>query len=108
MGKFKAQMELPRFVSKEEILEKEVFDSDLLYVGTVKDWTFTSDGIMKMVLKNDENKISILVPFYYIEKIGAHIKLKVSRTQFIRDLGNIKEPTENEARRKMDIIIDSS
>ncbi len=101
MGNFKAHLELPRFNSKDEILGKEVFDSDLLYIGAVKDWTYSSDGTIKLVLKNDEKRISILISFYYIEKVGAFIELKVKRVQFIKDLGDIKEPVEAEARKKL-------
>lgn len=104
MGNFKAQLELPRFISRDEILGKDVFDYNLLYVGRVADWTYDSDGTIKMVLRNDNNKISIIIPFYFIEKVGTYIELKVSRTQFIKDIGNIKEPPEVEVRKKLDTI----
>ncbi len=105
MGGFKAQLELPYFISKEEILGKDVFDYNLLYIGKVVDWTYASDGIIKMILKNDNIKISIMIPFYFIEKVGNFVELKVSRTQFIKDIGNIKEPLEMEARKKIDALV---
>ena len=94
MGKFKAQMELPRFVSKEEILGKEVYDADLLYMGTAKDCAWASDGIIRMILKDDDNKIAIIVPFHHIKEVGAYIKLKVSQTKFIKDNEDIARAAE--------------
>ncbi len=99
MGKFRAELELPRFILRDDILGKEVFDNNLLYVGKVADWDYSSDGIIKMILKNDNIKLSIIIPFYFIEKVGNFIELKVSRTQFIKDIGSIKEPVEMEARK---------
>lgn len=105
MGKFKANLKLPQFIPIERILGKTVFDSDLIYVGVVRDWTYSSDGTIKMVLRNQDNRVSIMVPFYFIERVGDHILLKVERTQFIRDIGNIKEPVEREDRRQIDLIV---
>ena len=89
MGKFKAKMELPRFVSKEEILGKDVYDSNLVYVGTAKDCDYTSDGTIEMILKSNSERIPTLILLNQIDRVGDHILLKVSITQFKKDLGSI-------------------
>jgi len=83
-GSFTAKLELPRFIPKEEILGKEVFDSEILYVGSAKDWTYSSDGIIKMVIKAETSvdRAPILIPFYHIDRVGEFIMLKIKRKEF--------------------------
>jgi hypothetical protein len=63
MGDFTARLELPRFIPKEEILRKQVFDSEVVSLGRALDWTYTSDGEIKMIVKkrqgNDKLKTKI-------------------------------------------------
>jgi sporulation protein YlmC with PRC-barrel domain len=78
MGNFTARLELPKFIPKEEIMRKRVFDSELLCLGRVQDWTYTPDGEIKMVVKRKEkdDTLTTLVPFSHIEKVGDTVLLK--------------------------------
>jgi len=96
MGGFTAKLDLPSFIPKERILGKYVFDSDVVCIGLVRDWTYSADGEIKMVVKpeNAASKTStILIPFYYIDKVGQFILLKTKSEKFIED---IKKETEKE------------
>lgn len=91
MGDFTAKLELPQFIPKEQILGKYVFDSGIVCMGVVEDWTYSSDGEIKMVvrMKNAKNKCStVLIPFSYIERVGQFILLKTKREKFGEDSGN--------------------
>ncbi len=85
MGNFTARLELPYFIPKDDLLGKQVFDSEIVCVGTVKDWTYSEDGIIKMIVKADDGKKeTMLVPFYTIEKVGQFIMLKTKRKEFVQ------------------------
>jgi len=70
MGDFTARLELPRFIPKEEILRKQVFDSEVVCLGRAMDWTYTSDGEIKMVVRKRQGNDDLvtLVPFSHIER----------------------------------------
>ena len=78
MGDFTARLELPRFIPKEEILRKQVFDSEVVSLGRALDWTYTSDGEIKMIVKKRQGNDNLitLVPFSHIERVGETILLK--------------------------------
>ena len=79
MGNFTAKLQLPKFIPKEQILGKDVFDSEVVSLGVVEDWTYSPDGEVKMVVlyKGESKKHSfILVPFSHIDRVGQFILLK--------------------------------
>lgn len=79
LGKFIAKSDLPRFIAKEEIMGKSVFDSELVYLGIVEDWTYGSDGKIRMVVnKKEEGKeiSKVSIPFSHINKVGQCILLE--------------------------------
>ena len=89
MGNFIAKLELPRFIPKEQILGKQVFDSEVLCIGLVEDWTYSSEGEIKMVVKiesKDKSNSTVTIPFSHIERVGQFVLLKTKRNQFIEKL----------------------
>lgn len=78
MDSFTAQFELPKFIPKEEIMGKRVFDSEVVYLGIVEDWTYASDGEIKMVVKKREGTeiLRALISFSHIDRVGQFILLK--------------------------------
>jgi len=100
MGNFTAKLELPQFIPKEEILGKYVFDSEVVCIGLVEDWTYTPDGVVKMVVKvesGSNNGSTILIPFSYIDRGGQFVLLKAEREKFV---GNIEQNTEKKDRKE--------
>ena len=100
MGNFTAKLELPRFIPKEQILRKYVLDSEVVCIGLVEDWTYFSDGEIKMVVKpkNGAKKASnILVPFSHVDRVGQFILLKTKRENIIE---NIKQQVESKDKNK--------
>jgi len=102
MGGFTAKLDLPTFIPREEILGKQVFDSEIVCIGSVKDWTYSSDGIIKMVVKRDDDakKASLLIPFSYIDRVGEFIMLKIKRYEF----EELKEESKKEELKSFDKI----
>jgi sporulation protein YlmC with PRC-barrel domain len=101
MGNFTAKLELPRFIPKEQILGKQVLDSEVLCIGLVEDWTYSSEGEIKMVVKiesEDKSNSTVTIPFSYIERVGQFVLLTTSRNQFIEKL---KEQTDSEGEKKV-------
>ncbi len=98
MAGFTAKLELPTFIPKEEILGKHVFDSGLVYLGLAKDWTYTSDGQIRVVVSSDhaskKNSVA-LIPFSHIDRVGQFILLRTSEEEFIEER---EEPEEKEER----------
>jgi len=88
MGDFAAKLELPRFIPKEEILGKYVFDSEVVCIGLVEDWTYSSDGEIKMVVKAKDGakNSTVFIPFYHIDRVGQFVLLKTKRENFIEKL----------------------
>jgi len=84
MGDFTARLELPRFIPKEEILKKQVFDSEVVSLGRAMDWTYTSDGVIKMIVKKRQGNDNLitLVPFSHIERVGETILLKTKMDKY--------------------------
>ena len=102
MGDFTAKLELPRFIPKEQILGKYVFDSEVVCIGLVEDWTYSSDGEIKMVVKMKDgvNKNSpVLIPFSQIDKVGQFILLKMRREKFKENIKQ-QEGSEGEKEKK--------
>ena len=100
MGNFIAKLELPKFIPKEQILGKQVFDSEVLCIGLVEDWTYSSEGEIKMVVKiesEDKSNSTVTIPFSYIERVGQFVLLKTKRNQFIEKL---KQQTYSEGEKK--------
>jgi len=100
MGNFTAKLELPRFIPKEQILGKHVFDSEVVCIGHVEDWTYSSDGEIKMVVKiknEDKNPSTTLIPFYYIDRVGQFILLKTKRDESIK---NLQQQTESKVEKE--------
>ncbi|MEM2914933.1 MAG: hypothetical protein QXH91_06005 [Candidatus Bathyarchaeia archaeon] len=90
MGNFTAKLELPQFIPKEEILGKYVFDSEVVCIGLVEDWTYTPDGVVKMVVRVENGKnngSTILIPFSYIDRGGQFVLLKAGREKFLGNMG---------------------
>ena len=101
MGNFIAKLELPRFIPKEQILGKQVFDSEVLCIGLVEDWTYSSEGEIKMVVRiesEDKSNSTVTIPFSYIERVGQFVLLKTKRNQFIEKL---KQQTYSEGEKKV-------
>jgi hypothetical protein len=56
MGNFTAELTLPSFIPKEDILGKQVFDSKVC-IGRAVDWIYSSDGVIKMVVKRGTTRL---------------------------------------------------
>ncbi len=85
MVDFVARLDLPLFIPKEEILGKYVFDYDIVCIGLVKDWTYMSDGEVKMIVRRKTKKdgsSTVLIPFNQIDRVGQFILLKTRRAIF--------------------------
>jgi len=84
MGDFTAHLELPRFIPKEEIMKKQVFDSEVVCLGRVQDWTYLSDGEIKMIVKRREGTDTLItmIPFSHIERVGEFILLKTKGDKY--------------------------
>ena len=89
MGCFSAKLELPEYFPKEEILNKKVFDAEIKFIGPVIDWTYSSDGTIKMIVKNEDDptKVPVLIPFFQIHTVGEHIILKVKKGELKTEFG---------------------
>ena len=76
MVDFTARLELPEFIPKEKIIGKYVLDSEVRHIGIVEDWTYSSDGKIKMVVRTKnlakKNPV-VLIPFSHIEKVGQFV-----------------------------------
>ena len=86
MRDFSAILELPMFIPKEQILGKYVFDSEVVCIGSVEDWTYSSDGVVKMVVhrENEANGTStVLIPFNHIGRVGQFVLLRTRREEYI-------------------------
>jgi len=97
MGSFTARLDLPGFIPKERILGKYVFASDVVCIGFVRDWTYSPDGEIKMVVKPEnapKNASTILIPFYHIDRVGQFILLRTKSERFMEE---IKKETEKES-----------
>jgi len=97
MAGFTAKLELPRFIPKEEILGKHVFDSGLAYLGIAMDWTYTSDGQIRVVVSKDHSSKKdsfALIPFSHIDRVGQFILLRTSEEEFIEETGEPEKPEE--------------
>lgn len=95
MGNFTARLELPEFIPKEQILGKHVFDSEVVCMGLVEDWTYSADGEINMVVKEKskaKGTSAILIPFYEIDRVGQFILLRSKREKIIE---NQKRQVEN-------------
>ena len=86
MVDFTAKLELPEFIPKEKIIGKYVLDSEVRHIGIVEDWTYSSDGKVKMVVRTKnlakKNPV-VLIPFSHIEKVGQFVLLKTKVRDFI-------------------------
>ena len=104
MGNFTAKLELPRFIPKEQIFGKYVLDSEVVGIGLVEDWTYTPDGVVKMVVKrSDETKknSTILIPFSHIAEVGEFILLKTKiREEERKPKKEVKEESVKEEKKK--------
>lgn len=75
---FTATLRLPKYIPKDNLLGKVVFDYDLERVGQIIDWTYTPEGIISLVVsrkKNPEEGDRVFIPFKYIERVGRFILL---------------------------------
>ncbi len=100
MGNFTARLELPEFIPKEQILGKHVFDSEVVCMGLVEDWTYSRDGEITMVVKEKskaKGTSTILIPFYEIDRVGQFILLKAKREKIME---NHKKQIENQGGNK--------
>ncbi len=84
MGDFTAHLELPSFIPKEEIMKKQVFDSEVVSLGRVQDWTYLADGEIKMIVKRREGTDTLVtfIPFSHIERVGEFILLKTKGDKY--------------------------
>ncbi len=77
---FTAVLRLPKYIPKEKLIGKVVFDLDLNSMGKSIDWTYTPSGQISLIVsdvskQNPKNSDGILVPFEYIERVGDFILL---------------------------------
>lgn len=102
MGDFTAHLELPRFIPKEEIMKKQVFDSEVVCLGRVHDWTYLSDGEIKMIVKRREGTDTLVtfVPFSHIERVGEFILLKTKGDKYKVSKQRAKENKEEKSNKK--------
>lgn len=97
---FRAKLVLPRYIPKEELLGKFVFDENLSRLGQTVDWTYSPDGRVSMVvggggfsqaLKRGER---LLVPFECIKNASQFILLSKSLGELATNEALIKEKPE--------------
>jgi sporulation protein YlmC with PRC-barrel domain len=88
---FEALLILPKYIPKNKIIGKHVFDYDLKRVGQAVDWTYTQEGEVSLIvsgLSNEDflttNK-NIFVPFRYIERAKKIIILSKSIKKILED-----------------------
>ena len=77
---FTAVLRLPKYIPKEKLMGKVVFDLDLNSMGKSIDWTYTPSGQISLIVsevseENPKHGDGILVPFEYIERVGDFILL---------------------------------
>ncbi len=94
MGSLSASLKLLnfRFNPEEEIIGKRVYDCELIYIGLVKDWTYSPDRELRMVVKignKGEKNPTILIPFSDIDRVGQRILLKTKTETYLEDLTKI-------------------
>jgi len=102
MGDFTAKLELPEFIPKEMILGKYVLDSEVRKIGIIKDWTYSTDGKIKMIVKtrNLKNKTTIiLIPFSHIERVGQFVLLKTKVIEFMQKKSPKHSSQKNEVKK---------
>lgn len=81
---FTATLRLPKYIPKDRLLGKVVFDYDLERIGQVIDWTYTPEGRISLVVsgkgmgKSLKGGDSVFIPFEYIERVGRFILLSES------------------------------
>ncbi len=100
---FTAKLELPRFIPIEEILGKHVFDSGLVHVGITRDWTYSPDGQVKLVVQKDSGSKSssiALIPFSHLDRVGQVILLKTSGVKYTMTSQGQAESEEVEKERE--------
>jgi len=104
MGDFTAHLELPRFIPKEEIMKKQVFDSEVVCLGRVHDWTYLSDGEIKMIVKRREGTDTLVtfVPFSHIERVGEFILLKTKGDKYKVSKQRAREGKEERNSKKIE------
>lgn len=78
---FVATLRLPKYIPKEELLGKVVFDYELERIGQAIDWTYTPDGHIALIVTGRtlrerlKGQDRISVPFEYIDRVGSFILL---------------------------------
>ncbi|MCW4019646.1 MAG: hypothetical protein NWF14_00225 [Candidatus Bathyarchaeota archaeon] len=104
MTGFTARLELPRFIPKEQILGKHVYDSQVAHVGITNDWNYSSDGHVGIIvkIKNGKKTSTAFIPFSQIDRVGEFILLKTDGAKLQIDIKEAEEPkkTELEKNRK--------
>jgi hypothetical protein len=80
---FTAKLKLPKYIPKDRILGRYVFDFDLERIGKAVDWTYTPEGQVVLIVsgKGVEGRLGaedIHVPFEYIERASKIILLSKS------------------------------
>lgn len=99
---FTATLRLPRYIPKDSLLGKVVFDYDLERVGQVVDWTYTIEGNISLVVsgkdlsKRVKEGGSVFVPFEYIERVGRFILLSKSMDSLLPKNAFIGEEEQRE------------
>ena len=99
----RATLELPKYIPKEELLGKDVFDSEIEKVGRVRDWDYEPDGVIHLVVDRDEgnppkrkrpNAREVLIPFANVDRVGSFILLDAPLGSLIQE----EDEGEEEAR----------
>jgi sporulation protein YlmC with PRC-barrel domain len=100
---FTAKLELPRFIPKEQILGKHVFDSELTHMGVANDWTYSFDGQVGIIVnmkKGKRKSSTAFVPLSKIDRVGEFILLKTKREKFIEDAKDLEYERNVKKRQK--------
>jgi len=66
----------PKYYVKEELIGKEIFDSRVRRVGSVKDIAYSKEG--KVALVTNQQRKQPIIPFDFVDQIGDIITLKSS------------------------------
>ena len=78
---FTATLSLPKYIPKDRLLGRVVFDYDLERIGQAVNWTYTPEGQISLIVSGDDLKErlkgddTVLIPFRYIDRAGRVILL---------------------------------
>lgn len=103
---FTATLRLPKYIPKDSLLGKIVFDYDLERIGQVIDWTYTPEGNISLVVSGKDLGKSLkggdrlLIPFEHIERVGKFILLSASMDSLFPEKALLGEEELSEEERR--------